>query len=238
MYRDGRMSPSKSFAMPMVLISALLVIAVLFCAYATMRYSAIVDATERENLAFTNRIAAELAADIDTYVQTFKTSSPESIRRAPETAAFRSRLRRFSREGNVLKVKIYALSGIAVFSSDASQIGGSVSNGVDFNAIARQDNQFSRLSFRDKIAGFDRMAFNRYVVSSYTPVFGSGGRTLAVLEIYADVTAQAQNAARVKWATYLVMLLALVIVGIATLPRVRRAGRMTVPKTLVRPTPT
>ena len=219
------MSRSKSLALPLVLALVLLAVTALVCAYASMKYSAIVEATERDNLAFTRRIAAELGADVEAIVAAFSSASPESIRRAPETTAFRGRLLRFIREKNVVKVKIYALSGSAIFSSDVSQIGGGVSPGVDLLAITRLENQFSKLEFRDKFVGFDNVARDRYVVSSYVPVFGPGGRASAVLEIYSDVTARDQRAVWIRRAAGLLILLSLVTVGIGIFLILRRVGR-------------
>ncbi len=220
------MSRSRSAIVPSILALALLAVAALACAYASMKHTAIVEKAERENLAFTRMIAAEFVTDIEAFVHAFKNSSPEAVRRAPETAAFRGRLGRSIRERGVLKVKVYAPSGVAVFSTDASQIGGGVSDGVDFNAIARHDDHFSRLTFRQKIAGLDRMELNRYVVSSYAPVFAAGGRKLAVLEIYADVTAGAQHAVRMKWASAMIMMLALLTVGLTVWPLLQRPERV------------
>lgn len=216
---------SRSSALPIIASLALLVLAALMCVYASLGHSEIVGATERDNQAFTGRIAAELVTDIDSFVQAFGNSSPESVRRAPETAALRARLLNFIQSKRVVKVKIYSLDGRALFSSDLAQIGSGVSTGVDLKAIARLENQFSKLEFRSKFVGFDRVPRDLYVVSSYVPVFGAGGRTSAVLEIYTDVTEQAQNAVWTKWAANLSMAIAIAIFGFVMFRVMRQRGR-------------
>src|SRR3546814_15085101 len=49
--------------------------------------------------------------------------SPEAIRRHPETQAIRESLQMRLRDLSILKIKIYDLNGLTVYSSDPGQIG-------------------------------------------------------------------------------------------------------------------
>jgi signal transduction histidine kinase len=60
----------------------------------------------------------------------------------------------------------------------------------------------SEIEFEDQIRLFDRVIDDRHTVSSYIPIFDAGGKTVAVFEIYDDITtllAQFNDAERRVW---------------------------------------
>lgn len=114
-------------------------------------------------------------------------SNEDAARKNPSTAQVDQLVRRFSTYTDVLKVKIYDLNGMTVYSSDPSQIGEDKSRNLGFQSAARGQ-VASELTYRGKFGSFDGELFQRNLVSSYAPV-RAGDRIEAVVEIYSDRTA-------------------------------------------------
>ncbi len=87
----------------------------------------------------------------------------------------------------VVKVKIYNLDGLTVFSTQASQIGEDKSTNAGFLS-ARAGEVISELSHRDTFSAFDAEIVDRDLISSYVPVRATSTIVEAVLEVYDDVT--------------------------------------------------
>lgn len=193
--------------------------------YATMVRGKLIAVSELANVELARSVAKTLVTDIQTFVQSFKSASSEAIRRAPETEAMRGRLWGLVSSHSVLKVKIYSKEGIALFSSEPSQIGGSVSVSAVLSSVIDAGAVVSRLEYRSKFVGFNSVVKDCYVVSSYVPV-ATGDGVFAALEIYSDVTREAAAVDRKLWtasltATALVLLADLFLV----MPSPRRDDR-------------
>ncbi len=184
-----------------------------FHGYAEFEHDELIARSERQSIAMSRAIADSLAADLQSFVQSFKAASPAAIRRAPETEALRERLKSIVAGKSILKIKVYSIDGVTVFSSEASQIGGTSSSGVDIAAVVGRRGHFSKLEHRSKFVGFDSVLLDCYVVSSYVPV-SIGETVVAVLEIYSDVTA---TATAVEQRHSLVAIAATALVGVVGL---------------------
>lgn len=114
-------------------------------------------------------------------------SGAEAARANPRAGEIDQIVRRFSQTTDVLKVKIYDLAGMTVYSSQTSQIGEDKSANPGFQAAARGQ-VASELTHRGTFGGFDGELFQRDLVSTYVPV-RVDERVEAVLEIYSDRTA-------------------------------------------------
>ncbi len=88
---------------------------------------------------------------------------------------------------NIVKVKIYNLDGLTVFSTDAKQIGVDKSKNTGFQK-ARRGDIASSITFRNEFYAFERIIVDRNLVTSYIPVGRGGGPVEAVFELYSDVT--------------------------------------------------
>ena len=87
----------------------------------------------------------------------------------------------------VIKVKVYALNGRTVFSSDPAQTGEDKSDNPAFRA-AVNGRITSGLAHRDSFDAFEGTLTDLDVISTYLPVRNDTGGILAVFEIYSDVT--------------------------------------------------
>ena len=88
----------------------------------------------------------------------------------------------------VLKVKIYNLDGLTVYSSEPSQMGADKSENPRFLSAAHKGAPASSLTYRDTFSAFSSMVYDREVVETYIPVRGAEGRIEGVFELYSDVT--------------------------------------------------
>jgi two-component system, sensor histidine kinase len=95
-------------------------------------------------------------------------------------------VRRFNSFTDVVKVKIYDVNGLTIYSSDPRQIGEDRSANEGFKTALR-GRVASELIFRGKFAAFDGDIYDRNLVSSYVPIRAGQG-VEAVAEIYADRT--------------------------------------------------
>jgi signal transduction histidine kinase len=88
----------------------------------------------------------------------------------------------------VLKVKIYNLEGLIVYSSDAADIGEYKTDNPGFFSAARAGQPASELIFRDTISSFEKTVQKRDLVESYIPIQQGDGPVEGVFELYTDVT--------------------------------------------------
>ncbi len=90
------------------------------------------------------------------------------------------------RAHDVLKLKLYNLSGTIVYSSAGSEIGGA-SHHPDFLATALRGETVHQVEFRDTFLGISGEMHGVYVALTYMPLMHEGKR-IGVIELYADVT--------------------------------------------------
>jgi two-component system, cell cycle sensor histidine kinase PleC len=127
----------------------------------------------------------------------------------------------------IIKVKIYNLRGITVFSTDPSQIGQDKSKGGGvISALSGQ--VASELTHRDTFSAFEGVIENLDVLSSYIPI--RVDRPLApidgVFEIYADVTDFVARIERTQLLLTLVTGAVLVGIYLALLSAIGRADKI------------
>ena len=95
----------------------------------------------------------------------------DALRARPETRELDAALRTLTTGLPVLKVKIYDLDGLTVYSSQPSQMGTDKSNNLGFLQSARDGNPASKLSYRDTFSAFSGTVQNRDLVESYLPIW-------------------------------------------------------------------
>jgi diguanylate cyclase (GGDEF)-like protein/PAS domain S-box-containing protein len=98
----------------------------------------------------------------------------------------------------VVKVKVYDLAGLTVFSSDARQIGESKANNPGF-VSAVGGGVVSELTHRDHFDAFEGAIVDRDLFSSYIPFHQESGPVFGVFELYYDVTPFLDEVRKTQW---------------------------------------
>jgi len=113
----------------------------------------------------------------------------ERIRALPEFKQLDARMFEIMKKTSVVKVKVFDLRGVTVYSSEHGQMGEDKSSNGGFQGAARGEVK-SDMSFRDKFNAFEGVIEKRDLISSYLPVVTAGAEgPVAVFEVYTDMTA-------------------------------------------------
>ena len=113
-------------------------------------------------------------------------ATASEMRANPALLSIDKRIRLFIRNTDIVKVKIFNLKGLTVYSSEVQQIGDDKSSTSGFTS-AKGGKAVSELTFRATFKSFDGSVLDRNLVSSYVPV-NQEGRLEGIAEIYTDRT--------------------------------------------------
>jgi len=157
--------------------------------YRQIAVSDLIKLEESKNAALTQAFANSLWPQFAPFVTSASGLSGDQLRTHPETAKLRQAALAQLKDLSVVKVKVYNLEGLTVFSTEESQIGQDKSTNAGFLS-ARSGKAASDLTHRDTFSAFEEEIEDRDVVASYIPVRhgGSTGPIEGVFEIYSDVT--------------------------------------------------
>lgn len=140
---------------------------------------------EHENGEIANHLLLSLDEQIFDLIANSKGLDTQALRTNPDIALFAAELKKVLGP-NTLKVKVYNLSGVAVYSSAESEIGG-ISKHPDWIKNALRDQVESHMEFRDTFLGATGEMHDVYVSLIYIPLFHAGKR-IGVFEVYTDAT--------------------------------------------------
>ncbi len=179
---------------------------------------------QQNNSALTQAFANGVWPRFAPFVGSAHTRSADEIVTHPETNDLNFTLKNLMAGTQVLKVKLYDLGGLTVFSTDPTQIGSDYSQNSRF-LTAFRGGTASELEFRETFNAFGTDLENRWVLSSYVPI-RKGGETGAiegVAEIYTDVSDFYAHVQRVERILIVVVAIAFGIVFLLLLGMVGRA---------------
>jgi putative methionine-R-sulfoxide reductase with GAF domain len=144
---------------------------------------------ESHNVALTQAFANSLWPQFAPFVASASGLSGDELRAHPETARLHQAVLAQMRGLEVVKVKVYDLNGLTVFSTEAAQIGQDKGTNAGYLA-ARSGQVASELTHRDTFSAFEGTLEDRDVFSSYIPIRrgDAGGAVEGVFEVYTDVT--------------------------------------------------
>ncbi|OGA29414.1 MAG: hypothetical protein A3I01_01020 [Betaproteobacteria bacterium RIFCSPLOWO2_02_FULL_65_24] len=145
----------------------------------------------------------------------------------PEIVTLQREVIALMKDTSAVKIKIYNLRGITVFSTDFVQIGESKLNNAGFVAAAGGA-VASELSHRDTFSAFEQVIEDRDVLSSYVPFRGKSGHTEGVFEVYSDVTPFLAKVGEAQWRVFLAVFLVLALLYMLLYLVVRRAKQIIV----------
>ncbi|HEY4719694.1 MAG TPA: ATP-binding protein [Candidatus Methylomirabilis sp.] len=159
----------------------------------------LIQVEESKNVALTQAFANSLWPDFALFLTRGARLSGDGLRAHPATQRLYQEVLALTKGLSVVKVKVYNLDGITVFSTEAKQIGEDKGTNAGFLA-ARSGKVASELTHRDTFSAFEGVVEDRDVLSSYLPI-RRGDATVSiegVFELYTDVTPLMQRIARTQ----------------------------------------
>jgi hypothetical protein len=104
-------------------------------------------------------------------------------------------IRSFMYGTDIMKVKIYAMNGMTIYSTELKQIGEDKRDNVGFQSAA-QGIPGSQITHRGKFSAIDGDVFDKDLVASYIPIRNKAGMIIGVGEIYTDRTPVLEKSTR------------------------------------------
>ena len=173
--------------------SALVVLAAMLLTAFIYHYNAVrdlVSIAENQNVAMAKTISRSVLTRFAPFIADTEIADRNLLIERPESREIDRALRNLTAGLNVLKVKIYNLDGLTIYSSEFAQIGELRQEDPKSSAFlvaARQGVPQSKLSFRESFSAFSGEVFERDVVETYVPL-RDGPNLIGVFELYTDVT--------------------------------------------------
>jgi signal transduction histidine kinase/ActR/RegA family two-component response regulator len=140
-----------------------------------------------------------------------------------ETARLDTAFRQMAGDAPVIKIKVYNLEGIAVYSSVLREIGENKSQNSGYQS-ARHGMLVNELTHRGRMSATEGEIQNVDVVSSYIPIrLQSNGPVVAVFELYSNVTETVARIEHVTWQLLAGILAVFLLLYLSLLAIVARA---------------
>jgi len=211
-------------------IASLIAIAVATVALALFyRQTAVNDLVELEtskNVALTQAFANSLWPKFAPFVASASEMELEALKSDPEIALLNVDVLAQIEGLSVVKIKIYDLGGLTVYSTEAIQIGEDKSTNEGFLS-AREGEVISSLVHRDSFNAYDEVIEDRDLIQSYIPVRNAQtGEVEAVFELYSDVTPLIERIAQTQVRVALTVTGILAVLYVALYFIVRRADEI------------
>jgi len=190
-------------------------------------FRALMEHETRSNVALTQAFANTHWPQYSAFVEgAQRLGGKEKLLEQPEIARLRADLLRQMKGISVVKVKIYDLGGLTVFSTDAKQIGEDKSKNVGFLS-ARSGVTASDITFRQSFDAFEQVINDRNLVFSYIPIRDSAtSRIEGVFEVYSDVSELVAQIEKTQWRIVAAVVGSLSLLYLFLFLLVRRADRI------------
>lgn len=181
------------------LIAFVIVTGLLGFFYRLSAMSDLIEVGESKNVALTKAFSNSLWPQFAPFLTSSAGLSGDELRAHPEIARLRQAVLEQMDGLSVVKVKIYNLEGLTVFSTEEGQIGEDKSSNAGFQA-ALSGRVASELTHRDTFSAFEGLIEDRDVFSSYVPIQQGplAGQVEGVFEVYDDVTPLLQRIERTQ----------------------------------------
>ena len=148
----------------------------------------IVQLGETSNIALAQGFGQTIWPRFGDYVKTVQEKDGDALRARPETAQLRELTANLAKDKPVLKLKIYNLDGLTVYSSEESQIGENKRGNLGYEQAAKQGQAASKMSERGRFSGFADVISNVALAETYVPVHNADGDIEGVFELYTSVS--------------------------------------------------
>jgi len=186
-FQRGKPFPLKRyFSLTSLLCTALIAVA-LGWSYQSLSLRDLKILAQDRNVALTHAFANALWPNFTGLVNASAGTTADALRLHANDERLYDLVARQMKGTNVVKVKVYALSGVTVFSSDPRQTGEDKIRNEGFLA-ARDGRVESVLTHRDSMDTFEGTVTDLDIISTYLPVRDEEKSVVGVIEIYSDVT--------------------------------------------------
>ncbi len=169
-------------------VAIIVVTVILVVFYRQHAIEELVEEAESDNVVLARTFSNILWPNFSSYITSVSERDGDLLRGNPETQEIHAAFMAISVGVPVLKVKIYNLDGITIYSSERGQIGGDKSDNLGFLTAARHGKPASKLSYRNVFSAFSGEVYDRDLVESYLPIRGADGTIAGVFELYTDVS--------------------------------------------------
>lgn len=143
---------------------------------------------ESQNVILAQSLANTIWPRFSTYIESASDLDADTLEDRVETREIGAAVKAISAGLPILKVKIYTLDGLTVYSTEPGEIGEDKSLNIGFFAAARDGMPASKLTPRNTFSTFEGSVLNRDAVESYLPIRQEDGSIEGVFELYSDVT--------------------------------------------------
>jgi signal transduction histidine kinase/CheY-like chemotaxis protein/HPt (histidine-containing phosphotransfer) domain-containing protein len=193
--RDSRRRPADStgpfrllryFSLASLLLIAVAIAGLSFV-YRQLVMTDLTRSGETHNADLTVVLANAIWPEFGPFLRSASELGGDALRAQPEIKRLGEALRKQVLGTSVIKIKIYAMNGRTLYSSEAAQIGEDRSGNAGFLA-ARGGGLASEITHRNKFSAFDQIIEERGVLSSYYPLRNAAGQVEGVFEMYDDIT--------------------------------------------------
>ncbi|HKX39377.1 MAG TPA: diguanylate cyclase, partial [Burkholderiales bacterium] len=175
------------------------VVVALSMLYRGLVFDAMVESESHASVALTKTFANAVWPGHAEFVKRAGSLDRATLAERPEIAALDHELRRLADGLPIVKVKIYDLNGLTVFSTDARQIGEDKAPNPGFQR-ARDGYPASNLTYRERFDSWEGELAERHILATYVPVHVYEAAPVeAVLEVYSDVTELVARMERSQW---------------------------------------
>jgi diguanylate cyclase (GGDEF)-like protein len=188
------------------------VVVALSMLYRGVVFDAMIESETHASGALTKTFANAVWPAHSEFVQRAGSLERATLAGRPELAALDRDLRQLSTGLAVVKVKIYDLHGLTVYSTDARQVGEDKLSNPGY-LRARDGYPASNLTYRERFDAWEGELADRHILATYVPLhIHDAAPVEAVLEVYSDVTPLVERMQRSQWAILAAVLGAMVLV--------------------------
>ena len=193
MFNLLRYSQLIALAVPIAVVVALTYL------YRGLVFDSMVEGETHANVALTRTFANAIWPAHAAFVRRAGALERPTLASRAEIGVLDGDLRRLASGLDIVKVKIYDLHGLTVYSTDPRQIGQSAAGNPGF-LRARDGYPVSNLTDRERMDSWEGEIAQRHILATYVPVHVHEAAPVeAVLEIYSDVTRLVEANQRSEW---------------------------------------
>lgn len=148
---------------------------------------AIIETTQSGNYTVTKLFINGIYPSISNIIKLKENSNPTSGLIGDDLKKVDLIVRNFMYGTDILKIKLYSLNGMTLYSTENSQIGDDKSKNPSFQE-AINGKAGSQITHRGKFSAIEGEVFDKDLVASYLPIKDGDGLIIGVAEIYTDRT--------------------------------------------------